>query len=174
MHGSLHLNHELVHKAAVEALRRNEMSLEGVQKLASYMLERSFRLAIKEVRQDPYSMGPEQRFLMNDPDFEWDARVDLWCSALDMDYPSFRDRVSDLLDKLAEKVILDPEFYHLPVADNDDDDGDEDDAVTSSIILHLFLDLPIQPAPRRDVIRIRRPKPQPDDRQTSFIDLLAA
>lgn len=153
------------------------VNLSGVQNLASYILVQAFAQAQKEVRRDPYSLGPEQRFLMNDPiecdGYEWDSSVTLWCSALDLDYPTFRDRVSDLLDKLAEKVILDPERFHIPAAQNDDElDGDDIDF--STLILEMFIDLPVHFAPKRDVMRASRKRPKIDPRQTSFIDLLAA
>lgn len=153
------LNDNTAHNRAVQGAREEEMSLLSVQRMASYILVHAYSHAQKEVRRDPYSLGPQQRFLMDDPiedgGYEWDSSVRTWCITLDIDYPSFRDRVSELLDDLAEKVILDPERHALPSAQNDDESDDEDTDF-STIVMELFVDLPLHTAPGRDVMRASR------------------
>lgn len=156
------LNDNEAHNRAVKDAREEEMTLLGVQRMASYVLVHAFNHAQKEVRRDPYSLGPEQRFLMDQPvedgGWEHDSSVRTWCIALDIDYIAFRDRVSDLLDALATKVILDPERHALPTAQNDDE-PDDDDADFSAIVMELFVDLPVHTRPSRDVTRASRPRP---------------
>jgi len=140
------------HAAAVEQVRSEEVSLASVKRIASYLLIRAFEGAEREVRIDPYNVGPNQRFLMQDPQYEWDSPASVWCAALDIDYPSFRDRICGLLDELAKRVILDPDrhgFVLKKAADKNCEEIKSNDAR----LLELFLDLPMHMAPGRDVMR---------------------